>query len=274
MANSVAPAYNCADHPAASIRLLRPARADANAATPGSRIASLVADFPFMHRQRKLGEYLFRAGGDFHCLYVLNAGFVKTCFVSEDGREQTIGIHLRGDILGLEAFATGTYSCDAVAVDTCDVLAIAFETLIGSSPQNPALVREVYKAFSTEIHAERNLLRNMRSLNAAGRVAAFLLEMSARFASRGFSATQLQLRLTRQEIGSMLGLELETVSRTLSQFAQLDLISVCRRKIVLLDRDAIADIITQPAGQKRGREKGSSNNSLCIPRGYSRAALA
>jgi CRP/FNR family transcriptional regulator len=227
-----------------------------------------------MHRQRKRGDYLFRAGDDLHFFYLLSAGFVKTSFVSEDGREQTIGIHLRGDILGLEALATGTHSCDAMAVDACDVVAIPFDALLGNGQKNPALVHEVYKAFSAEINADRKLLHNMRSLNAAGRVASFLLDLSARAASRGFSATKLQLRLTRQEIGSMLGLEFETVSRTLSQFAQLGLISVYFREIVLLDHDAIADIMAQPAGQSRGREKSSIDNLLRSPQGSPRTTFA
>ena len=86
-------------------------------ASSGGRIAALIADLPFMHRARKPGEYLFRAGDTFHSFYVLHAGFARTCYTSEDGREQTTGLHLRGDILGLDAVASGTHGSDAVALD-------------------------------------------------------------------------------------------------------------------------------------------------------------
>ena len=211
-------------------------------ASSGGRIAALIADLPFMHRARKPGEYLFRAGDTFHSFYVLHAGFARTCYTSEDGREQTTGLHLRGDILGLDAVASGTHGSDAVALDACDVLTIPYDFVIA------------------EIRGDRDLMLNMRSLPAAGRVAAFLLEMSLRFSSRGFSATQLQMQLTRQEIGSMLGLELETVSRAFSRFARLGLITVCLRQIVLLDFDGLLDIIAEPAGARRDRKNSGSQN--------------
>ena len=88
---------------------------------------------------------------------------------------------------------------------------------------------------------------SMSTYSAEGRVATLLLEMSCRFSSRGLSATKLQLHLTRQEIGSMLGLTLETVSRAFSRLARLGLITVCLRDIVLLDRDGLLDITTLPA---------------------------
>lgn len=236
-----------------------------DATSPGSRIARLITAFPFMQRRRKRGDYLFRTGDIFHSFYVLNAGFVKTCYMSEDGREQITGLHLRGDILGLDAVATGTCGCDAVVLDTCDVLALPYDVVIECGQRNPDLVRELYQAFSTEIRSNRNLLLSMCSLPAAGRVAAFLLEMSRRFASRGFSATQLQLRLTREEIGSMLGLKLETVSRAFSRFAQLGLITVCLREIVLLDRAGLLEIVAQPTEVKRDGENFLSGNRGFVP---------
>ena len=83
--------------------------------SPGSRMVMLINDFPFMHRTRKRGDYLFHVGDNLGFIYVLNAGFAKTCQSSADGQEQTIGLHLRGDILGLESVSSGSHRCDAVA---------------------------------------------------------------------------------------------------------------------------------------------------------------
>ena len=254
MAIPVVPHFLPVGSPPCPVPEPKPAIAYVDTTTPGSRIAKLITALPFMHRRRKRGEYLFRTGDTFHSLYLLEEGFVRTSSLSAEGREQIIGLHLRGDILGLEAVATGTCGCDAIALDTCDVLALPYEVLIECSQGNPELVRELHQAFSAQIHNDRALMLSMGSLPAAGRVAAFLLEMSRRFASRGFSATQLQLLLSREEIGSMLGLKLETVSRAFSRFAQLGLITVCLREIVLLNRDGLLDVIAQPAGAKRGAE--------------------
>jgi len=214
----------------------------------GNRIADMIDDIPLAHRRLKQGEYLYRAGSEFRYIYVLNAGFAKTCHASADGREQTTGFHLRGDILGLDAVATGTYNCDAIALDVCDVLAIPYDVVIARGMQQPALMRELHCAFSAEIRSDRDLMLRMGSLPAEGRVAAFLLEMSQRFGSRGFSATRLQLRLTRQEIGSLLGLKLETVSRAFSRFAKVGLISVHLRDITLLDVEGLKDMMNITAG--------------------------
>ncbi|MBL0124998.1 MAG: helix-turn-helix domain-containing protein [Betaproteobacteria bacterium] len=212
--------------------------------SPGCNLARLLgSDFPIAHRRLKQGDLLFRAGGDFHSLHVLNAGFAKTSYVSEDGRERTTGFHLRGDILGLDAVATGTYECDAIALDISDVLSIPYDALIARGQRDAAVARELHRAFGSEIRSDREQMLSMGSLHAEGRVAAFLLEMSRRFGSRGFSATKLQLRLTRNEIGSLIGLKLETVSRALSRFARLGIINVHLREIELLDRDALRDVV-------------------------------
>lgn len=233
--------------------------------SPGSRIVELITDFPFRHRKRKRGDYLFHVGDTFHFIYVLNAGFAKTCCASADGQEQTMGLHLRGDILGLDGVSSGSHGCDAVALDTCDVLALPFDVVLECSQRSPALTRELLQALSAEINADHMLMHNMRGLSAAGRVAAFLLAMSARFASRGFSATEIQLRLTRHEIGSILGLELETVSRVFSRFAQLGLISVWLREIVLLDRDRLQDMIARPVTVRRSRQVHVNGFGIVAP---------
>lgn len=225
---------------AATLPVLQPALEP----LPGSRIAGLITEIPITHKRMKQGDFLFRAGGEFHSFYLLNAGFMKTCYVSEDGRERTTGFHLRGDILGLDAVATGTYGCDAVALDVCDLLVIPYDAIVELGQHNSPLMRELHRAFGVEIRNDRDLMLSMGSLPAEGRVAAFLLEMSRRFGSRGFSDTDLQLRLTRHEIGSLLGLKLETVSRAFSHFAKLGLIRVHLRDVVLLDIDGLRDVIS------------------------------
>jgi CRP/FNR family transcriptional regulator len=207
----------------------------------------MITDLPVTHRRLRQGEHLFRMGSEFHSLYVLNAGFAKTCRISDEGHERTMGYHLRGDILGFEAVASGTYGCNAIALDLCDVLAIPYDAVIAHAQGNPDLMHELHRAFSSEIRGDRDLMISMGGLTAEGRVATFLLETSRQFSSHGFSATELKLRLTRQEIGSLLGMTLETVSRALSHFVLLKLIAVHLRKCVPLDRDGLTNIITRCA---------------------------
>jgi len=213
----------------------------------GTRLAEIISAFASARRRRKPGDYLFRVGDTFHFFYVLSEGFAKSCYVTEDGRERTTGVHLRGDILGMDAIATATHGCDAIALDACEVLTVPYDTVLLHCQRNPELAHELLRALSTEIRSDRELMLSMSTYSAEGRVATLLLEMSGRYASRGLSATELQLHLTRQEIGSMLGLTLETVSRAFSRLARLGLITVCLRNIVLLDCDGLLDITTLPA---------------------------
>lgn len=73
------------------------------------------------------------------------------------------------------------------------------------------------------------------TMRAEERLAAFLLNLSQRHAARGYSATEFHLRMTREEIGSYLGLKLETISRALSHFQELGLMEVQQKHIRIID---------------------------------------
>jgi len=81
------------------------------------------------------------------------------------------------------------------------------------------------------------------SMRAEERIAAFLLNLSQRYPERGYSSTEFVLRMTREEIGSFLGLKLETVSRPFSRFQQEGLIQVNGRSIKLLDIVALKQLL-------------------------------
>jgi CRP/FNR family transcriptional regulator len=239
----------------------------ADGAAGGYRLAELIGEFAATRRLRKPGDYLFRVGSAFQFFFVLSAGFAKCRTIAEDGRERTIGIYLRGDILGLDAVATGTHGCDAVALDACEIMAIPYYAVVAGCQRNPELVHEFHRAFSAEIRRDRDQMLSMMSLSAEARVGSFLLEMSMRFASRGFSSDKLRLQLTRQEIGSMLGLQLETVSRAFSRLAKLGLITVCLREIVLLDREQLREYCS-----RSGRTEAPLHLSSAIDAGINWAA--
>src|SRR4029450_12807678 len=86
------------------------------------------------------------------------------------------------------------------------------------------------------------------SMHGEERLAVFLLNLSQRYRERGYSATEFVLRLTREDIGSFLGLKLETVSRLLSRFQAAGLIQVQGRLVKLLDLPALKQL----AGQRDG----------------------
>lgn len=81
------------------------------------------------------------------------------------------------------------------------------------------------------------------SMRAEERLAAFILNLVQRLHSRGFSSSELILRMTREEIGSYLGLKLETVSRTFSKFVEDGMVEVKQRHIRILNQEALQRLV-------------------------------
>ncbi len=185
------------------------------------------------------GTAIHRAGDPFRSVFFLKSGAAKRMLIQEDGREQILGFPMPGDIVGMEAIDGGTHSTTVIALDLCAVIEIPFEAIEAVAAENPAVARFLYHRMSAALRDEHGWMAALGLLNADERVAAFLIDLSQRFSARGFSARRFMLRMTRAEIGSFLGLTLETVSRVFSRFQKLGLLNVTRRDIELLDMAAL-----------------------------------
>jgi CRP/FNR family transcriptional regulator len=193
-------------------------------------------------RVRK-GEALFHAGAPFASLFAVRFGSLKSTVTAEDGREQVAGYHMAGDIIGLDAIGSGSHGSDAVALEDSEVCIVPFQEIEALARTVPALQRNLHRLMSREIERDHGLMLLLGSMRAEERLAAFLLSLSERYHGRGYSASEFVLRMTREEIGSYLGLTLETVSRLFSRFRQEGLIDVTGRQVKLLDRDALRELI-------------------------------
>ena len=207
------------------------------------------ADRLVLNRSRvRRGECLYRAGDRFTCLYAVRNGFFKSTAVLDNGRDQVTGFSMTGEVLGMDGIGPERHTCNTVALEDSDVCAIPFARLQELAHEVPSLQRQFHKTMSREIVREHGVMLLLGSMNADERLAMFLLNLSQRFAARGYSPSEFNLRMTREEIGSYLGLKLETVSRTFSKFQEEGLIGVQQKFIRILDG----------AGLKRvmGREPG------------------
>jgi CRP/FNR family transcriptional regulator, anaerobic regulatory protein len=204
-----------------------------------NRIDELVAT----RRKVKRGATLFRTGEKFDSLFAIRTGFFKTCVTAEDGRDQVTGFHMAGEIIGLDGIAADHHTCDAVALEDAEVCVMSFDKVGELSREVGALQHHLHKIMSREIVREHGVMLLLGTMHAEERVAAFLLNLVQRLHSRGFSRHEVILRMTREEIGSYLGLTLETVSRTLSRLADLGLLSVRHRHVRILDADALQNMI-------------------------------
>ena len=194
-------------------------------------------------RSVRRGEALFHAGEDFAALYAVRTGFFKTVISAPDGREQVTGFQMAGELIGLDGISTDRHSCDAVALEDSQVCMIPYGQLESLSREFTLLQHQFHKIMSREIVRDHGVMLLLGSMRAEERLAAFLLNLTQRLQARGFSASALVLRMTREEIGSYLGLKLETVSRTFSKFQEEAILEVKQRDIRILDQDALQRVI-------------------------------
>lgn len=208
-----------------------------------SHLDSLVA----ARRTVKRGDALFHTGDAFRSVYAVRTGFFKTRVSSEDGRDQVTGFQMAGEIIGLDGIVNDHHTCDAVALEDAEVCVMPFDRIEDLSREINGLQRHVHKIMSREIVREHGVMLLLGSMRAEERLAAFLLNLVQRLHARGFSQSELVLRMTREEIGSYLGLTLETVSRTFSKFAEDGMVEVRQRHVRILDMDALTRIVNQQA---------------------------
>jgi CRP/FNR family transcriptional regulator len=194
-------------------------------------------------RSVKRGESLFHAGEPFAALYAVRTGFFKTVVSAPDGREQVTGFQMAGELIGLDGISTDRHSCDAVALEDSQVCMIPYSQLETLSREVLVLQHQFHKIMSREIVRDHGVMLLLGSMRAEERLAAFLLNLTQRLQARGFSASALLLRMTREEIGSYLGLKLETVSRTFSKFQDDGLLEVKQRDIRILDLAALQRLV-------------------------------
>ncbi|MDQ7973919.1 MAG: fumarate/nitrate reduction transcriptional regulator Fnr [Rhodocyclaceae bacterium] len=202
-----------------------------------------IDDIVATRRKIRRKETLFASGERFTALYAIRTGVFKTQVTAEDGREQVTGFQMAGEIMGLDGIVNDHHTCDAVALEDSEVCVMPFERIEELSREVTALQRHVHQIMSREIVREHGVMLLLSSMRAEERLAAFLLNLLQRLHARGFSASELVLRMTREEIGSYLGLKLETVSRTLSKFAEDGLVEVNQRHVRILDADALRRMV-------------------------------
>ena len=195
-------------------------------------------------RRLKKGEYLFRAGEPFSSLYAIRTGFFKTTVASQDGRDQVTGFFMSGELIGMDGICSHVHSCDAVALEDSEVCELPFANLEEAGSKLPSLQTHFYKLMSREIVRDQGVMLLLGNMRAEERLAAFLLNLSNRLYSRGFAANDFILRMSREEIGSYLGLKLETVSRTLSKFHHEGLILVEHKHIQILEPQALKKMVS------------------------------
>ena len=204
-------------------------------------------DLVSARRRVKRGEHLYRSGSSFDAIYAIRSGFFKTDVLLEDGRDQVTGFQMAGELLGLDGISTEHHTCNAIALEDSEICAIPFSRLESLSREMHTLQRHFHKVMSREIVRDHGVMMLLGTMRAEERLAAFLLNLSQRFTARGYSHADFFLRMTREEIGSSLGLKLDTVSRSFSRFQEEGHIAVQQKHIRILNVAGLKALMNQKA---------------------------
>lgn len=224
-------------------------------------------EFLFQHVQFKTGQRIHTLGQPFDTLFIVHSGFLKTVLIDEFGNEQVLSFPMKGDLFGVDGIHTKRYMSEAVALSNCDLILVPFKKFTQLGRSHVEFEHSMYTVMSRELVREQAMVSMLGALSAEARVARFLVSLSERFAEMGYSSKLFNLRMTRHEIGSYLGLTLETVSRTLSAFNEIGLISVDQRSIGIKDIDALRTLRRLPPSSSRAkaaarRDKATANTHL------------
>jgi CRP/FNR family transcriptional regulator len=195
------------------------------------------------HQPYQPGEHLFRAGDSSRSMYALRSGALKSYCTTEDGEEQVIGFTLPGELLGLDGMENGCYASNALVLETSSICELPFNRIEELCLTLPGLHRQMMRVVGKEITSDQRMLLLLGKRSAEERLATFLLSLSKRYKSRGLSATEFNLPMSRQDIGNYLGLAIETVSRLFAQFQNAGLLRVNRRQVVLTDLEKLSSIV-------------------------------
>jgi CRP/FNR family transcriptional regulator len=197
----------------------------------------------YARRRVKRGEALYQSGAEFSAIYAIRSGSFKASLFDGEGREQVSGFFMGGELLGLEGLGSGAYQATAIALEDSEVCVLPYALIEELAREIPALQRRLHTVLAREIVRDHGVMMLLGTMRAEQRLATFLLNLSARSKRRGYSSSDFHLRMSREEMGSYLGLKLETVSRLFSQFHDARLIEVDYRHVRILDVQGLERLV-------------------------------
>lgn len=202
------------------------------------------------------GEALYRQGGQFHALYVVRSGSLRTFVEDASGNVQVLGFHLPGELVGMDALANDHHASQAEALERSSICELPYERLNLLMTRMPSLQRQLMRVVSREVAAEHQHMVVMGRQPAQERMAIFLRSLSDRYARLQRDGGTLNLSMSRYDIASYLGLAVETVSRLFTRMEEAGILAVSRREITILRPDLLEAMCS--SGTRGGNRKGDA----------------
>jgi CRP/FNR family transcriptional regulator len=210
------------------------------------------------------GKAVYETGDKFDGIYIVRSGFLKSYTIDPDGVMQVTGFHLPGELFGMDGIESGSYGDHVEALDTTSVCKIPLALFSGTrsnahgaatdaSPAAEHTMLALVKLMSRTISRDRSMFYTLGKMSARRRIGAFLQDLSQRMAKSGYCGSEFTLCMSRTDIANYLCLALETISRLFTQLQSEGLIAIDRRKLKLVDMEAL---VHDEPRQERIRKAG------------------
>ena len=166
----------------------------------------------------RVGTTLFQEGSAAVGIFTLRSGMIKLVRGTVDGRQRIVRVLRPGDVAGLEALADARYDTDAVALTEVSVCRIPLSVIHELDAQSPRLHKRWMEKWSRSLREADDWLADLNFGTARNRVSNFVLKM------RNANDAQIVTIFAREDMGAMMDLKMETVSREVSALVRAHVI--------------------------------------------------
>lgn len=205
----------------------------------------------YQHVRFKAGQTVHLNNDALSNLFLVNCGFLKSSMTDDLDKELVLSFPMKGDLIGIDSIHRQHHQSQTVALSDCDIILIPYSSLQDLCKKSEQFGHTILQIMSRELVRERYMLGVQRSLSAEAKVGRFLCMMGERYAQLGYSSRRFNLRMSRNEIANYLGVAIETVSRILSVFHRLGVITVNQREIVIIDAGFLSNLVKLPSARDR-----------------------
>lgn len=182
------------------------------------------------------GASLYRKDDKLGMLYVVRFGQFKLIAGGLVSEQRVAGFHMSGDLVGLDAIATGRHNFRLVALEDSEVCEIPFAAMTEVMSDEPSMQSQFFQRMSEVLNREYSRSLLLATASMEEHFASFLLRLGEKYARFGYSDKSFRLGMSRGDIGSYLGTSVESASRLVARFNQQGAVSIKGRMVELLDR--------------------------------------
>lgn len=188
-------------------------------------------------------EVIFQKGDQGDSMMAVIRGRVKICSHSMDGKELVLNIINRGGLFGEIALLDGEpRTADAVTLEETDLLVLERARFIPFLRENPDLSLRLIGVLCKRLRDTSEHLEDTLFLEAPSRVARCLLRLGQAFGKPAGGGTLIDVKLSQQQLGNLVGISRESVNKHLGEFQRDGLIEVAAGIITLRDKGGLEDV--------------------------------